>query len=68
MHADEDAVNHRRYAHSASINLAQQSRQSMTFTAQFCALCRSHKQSAWLPGPLLVAVQQVEHLQQLMVA
>lgn len=64
----EDAANQRRYACSASINLEQQSRQSVNFAAQFQTLCTSCKQSAWLPGPLLVAVPQVEHLQQLTAA
>lgn len=66
MHADKDAMNQSLFARSASISLEQQSWQSMILADQFVLHAKGHKQSVRLPGPRLVAVQQIEHLQQLM--
>ena len=68
MQAERDAVNQRRHAHSASINLEQQSWHSVIFAGHFVFHAKRHKQSARLPGPHLVYLQQVEHPQQSMAA
>ena len=44
MHADKDAVNQRRYAHSASVNLEQQSWQSVIFAGHFVFHANGQKQ------------------------